>query len=153
MKRKILLACSLLLIVAVLSTGILAGCAGETTTETVTTTKTVTTTATKTVTTGGGDELITVMNPVVENQMAEREALASRLDAIAGKDIYLIDIGWGGPDGAYPTMEVMVEWFADNYPTTTITLVRKKGSYGTDDPDLWAEVAAEADAAIIGICG
>jgi hypothetical protein len=46
MKRKILLACSLLLIVAVLSTGILAGCAGETTTETVTKTNTSTVTTT-----------------------------------------------------------------------------------------------------------
>jgi hypothetical protein len=56
MKRKILLACSMLIIVAVLSTGLLAGCGGTTTVTTTktapaqTVTSTVTTTRTNTVT-------------------------------------------------------------------------------------------------------
>ena len=68
MKRKILLACSMLMIVAVLSTGLLAGCGGGTTTTTATvtttvsgagTTQTVTTTRTNTVTTTASGATVT----------------------------------------------------------------------------------------------
>jgi len=66
MKRKILLACSMLMIVAVLATGLLAGCAGETTTVTTTktaagqtVTSTVTATQTNTVTTTASGATVT----------------------------------------------------------------------------------------------
>ena len=45
-------------------------------------------------------QLITVMNPAVANKMVDRLPLAPRLDAIEGKTIYLVDIGWGGPQAA-----------------------------------------------------
>ena len=45
----------------------------------------------------------------------------------------------------------MSEWFAENIPSVKTVLVRKKGGFGEDDPELWAKVKAEGDAAILGI--
>lgn len=203
-RKALILVCSLLLIVATLTTGVLTGCAATTTTETstttlpaTTTTKTVTSTvsgtgtaATTTVTapavtitstqviTGTGGQvvtvtntiagptvtvtstaqggLITVLNPTVENTMVAREPLSARLTTLAGKTVYIIDITWGGPDGARMVYDALEAWFKTNYPTTTIVRKTKKGSYGSDDPDLWKAVAAVGAgkvAAIVGISG
>jgi hypothetical protein len=225
MKRKtLILACSVMMIVAVLTTSILTGCTASTVTSTVTgapvtstktatvtstvtgpagTTATVTNTVTNTTTatappstvtqtvqvsgtatltpitstitttrsttvtssvvstvvstvvntvtaTGG---LITVLNPTVENTMVAREPLPARFTTLAGKKVYMIDILWGGPDGARQIYDTMETWFKANSPTTTIVRKTKRGSYGTDDPDLWKLVAADGAAAIIGISG
>lgn len=208
MKRKTLfLVSSVLLIVAVLTTGVLTACSAETTTVTSTapgTTQTVTNTVTSTqpgtavtvtntitqpvtstvvVTGPGGGEVvtitntivntttqvnnvtvtvtgpgggtgnITVMNPAATNTMVAREPINPRLDSVDGKTIYLIDITWGGPDGARQVYDALEAWFATNHPTTNIVRKTKKGSYFVDDRDLWAEVGEQGDAAIVGISG
>lgn len=95
---------------------------------------------------------ITVLNPACKNTMVERVSLAPRtFSSLEGKTIYLVDIGWGGPDAAYDVFQVMEEWFARNTPTVKTVLVRKKGPYPVDDPDLWNEIKAKGDACIIGI--
>ncbi|MEE8413428.1 MAG: hypothetical protein V3R96_02640 [Dehalococcoidales bacterium] len=95
---------------------------------------------------------IRVLNPACKNTLVERVPLAPRTFAsLAGKTIYLVDIGWGGPDAAYDVFQLMQEWFAGNIPSVKTVLVRKKGAYGVDDPDLWSEIKAKGDACIIGI--
>jgi len=97
--------------------------------------------------------LITVLNPAIESRMVDRIPLSARLDTLENKTIYLVDINWGGPDAAYSVFEEIQSWFAKNSPTTKIVLKRKYGSYTQDDPKLWKEIAANGNAALIGISG
>jgi hypothetical protein len=97
--------------------------------------------------------MITVMNPLVESKMADREPLSPRLDTLDGKTLYLVDINWGGPDAAYSVFEEMKDWFAGNKPSVNVIIKRKSGMYTVDDPALWKEIAAKGNAALIGISG
>jgi len=97
--------------------------------------------------------MITVMNPLVESKMADREPLSPRLNTLDGKTLYLVDINWGGPDAAYSVFEEMKDWFAQNKPAVNIIIKRKAGMYTVDDPALWKEIAANGNAALIGISG
>lgn len=103
--------------------------------------------------TSGGDEKITVMNPAITNTMVDRLPLTHRLDSLENKTFYMVDIGWGGPDAAYSVFEEMQVWFSENMPSVKTVLKRKRGSYGTDDPELWKEIKEKGDAVIIGISG
>jgi hypothetical protein len=95
---------------------------------------------------------VTVLNPACSSTMVERVPLAPRtFTSLNNKTVYLVDIGWGGPTAGYDVFNVMQEWFAENIPSVKTVLVRKKGSYGEDDPDLWKKIKAEGDACIIGI--
>ncbi len=97
-------------------------------------------------------EKITVMNPAMANGLAKRIPLtAPRLDTLEGKTIYLVDIQWGGPDGGYSLLEEMQAWFAENMPSVKTVLRRTKDNMFSDDPALWKEIGAKANAAIVGI--
>jgi hypothetical protein len=97
--------------------------------------------------------LITVLNPAVTNKMAERLPLSSRLDTLEGKTIYLVDIGWGGPEAAPSVYEEIQSWFAQKMPSVKTAIRRIKGSYESDDPDLWKEIKQNGQAAFVGISG
>jgi hypothetical protein len=101
----------------------------------------------------GRTEKITVLNPAIANTMAKRLPLSPRLDKLDGKTLYLVDIGWGGPDAGYSVYEEMQAWFAQNLPSVKIVIKRKKGSYAQDDPELWKEIAKNGNAAMVGISG
>jgi hypothetical protein len=101
----------------------------------------------------GRTDKITVLNPEVASTMAKRLPLSPRLDTLEGKTLYLVDIGWGGPDAGYSVYEEMQAWFAQNMPSVKIVIKRKRGSYSQDDPDLWKEIAKNGNAAMIGISG
>ena len=97
-------------------------------------------------------EKITVLNPACSSTMVERVPLAPRnFPSLENKTIFMIDIGWGGPTAGYDVFDVKSEWFEENIPSVKTVLVRKKGGFAEDDPDLWARVKAEGDAAILGI--
>ena len=97
--------------------------------------------------------LITVLNPAVANKMVDRVPLSPRLDTIEGKTIYLVDIGWGGPQAAPSVYEEIQAWFAQNKPSVKTVIRRIKGSYESDDPGLWKEIQQNGNAALIGISG
>jgi hypothetical protein len=97
--------------------------------------------------------LLTVMNPAVANKVAQRIPLAPRLDTLEGKTLYMADIGWGGPEAGYSVFEEMQAWLAKNMPSVKTVIRRFKGSYENDQPELWKEIAANGNAAIIGISG
>jgi len=98
------------------------------------------------------NDKITVLNPACSSTMAERVSLAPRtFTSLEGKTIYMVDIGWGGPKAGYDVFEVMQGWFAKTIPTAKTVLVKKKGSYMEDDPELWEKINAEGDACIIGL--
>jgi len=98
-------------------------------------------------------QMITVMNPAVANKMVDRLPLSPRLNAIEGKTIYLVDIGWGGPQAAPSVYEEIQAWFAQNKPSVKTEIRRIKGSYESDDPELWKEIKQKGHAALIGISG
>ena len=97
--------------------------------------------------------LITVLNPAITSKMVDRVPLSPRLDTLEGKTLYMVDIGWGGPEAAYSVFEEIQSWFAKNIPSAKIVIKRKTGMYSTDDPALWKEIAKNANAAMIGISG
>jgi hypothetical protein len=98
------------------------------------------------------DSKITVLNPACSSSMVERVPLAPRtFSSLDGKTIYMVDIGWGGPKAGYDVFEVMQGWFSRNIPSAKTVLVRKKGGFGDDDPELWEKIKAEGEACIIGL--
>jgi len=97
--------------------------------------------------------LITVLNPAIESKMVDRIPLSPRLDTLEGKTLYMVDIGWGGPEAAYSVFEEIQGWFAQNMPSVKTVLKRKKGPYSQDDPELWKEIAKNGNAALVGISG
>jgi hypothetical protein len=106
-----------------------------------------------TVTQNAQESLITVLNPALSTAFAERVPLAPRNDALEGKTIYLVDLQWGGPEAGYSVFEEMKEWFAKNMPSVKVEVRRSKGGWMGDDPDLRAEIVANARGAVIGIGG
>jgi hypothetical protein len=95
---------------------------------------------------------VTVLNPACSSTMVARVPLAPRtFSSLDNKTVFMVDIGWGGPTAGYDVFEVMQEWFAENIPTVKTVLVRKKGGFAEDDPELWARIKKEGDAAILGI--
>ena len=98
------------------------------------------------------DDKITALNPACSSTMAERVPLAPRsFTSLEGKTVYLVDRGWGGPKAGYDLFEVMQGWFAKTIPSAKTALVKKKGSYADDDPELWEKIKPEGDACIIGL--
>ena len=95
---------------------------------------------------------ITVLNPACSSTMVEQIPLAPRtFSSLEGKTVYMVDIGWGGPKAGYDVFEVMQQWFAEHIPTLKTVLVKKKGSYNDDDPELWKKIKSDGDACIIGL--
>jgi hypothetical protein len=106
-----------------------------------------------TVTQKAQEPLIAVLNPALSTAFAERAPLAPRNDTLEGKTIYLVDLQWGGPEAGYSVFEEIKEWFAKNIPSVKVEVRRSKGGWMGDDPDLRAEIVANARGAVIGIGG
>ena len=95
------------------------------------------------------EELITVYNPLGTPPPIQLKPMAPRLDTLDGKTIYIVDDGYIGGDNL---LNLMVEWFGENYPNTTALYKRKGGGgFESEDPQLWAEIKEKADAVIIGM--
>ena len=100
------------------------------------------------------EKLITVLNPVITEKLAERVPLvAPRLDTLEGKTIYLVDMNYEG-FGLTPVLKEMQAWFAENMPGVKIILKLKSGNYISDDPALWKEIAEKGgNGVIMGVAG
>jgi hypothetical protein len=97
--------------------------------------------------------LITVLNPGITEKLAARVPLAPRLNSLEGKTLYLIDMNYEG-FGRTAVLYEMQSWFAKNMPGVKTIVKLKSGSYISDDPALWKEIAAnKADGVIIGVAG
>jgi hypothetical protein len=98
-------------------------------------------------------DLITVLNPAVTEKLADRVPLVPRLDSLESKTIYLVDMNYEGFGHAAVFFKIQ-EWFAENMPSVKTILKLKSGSYISDDPALWKEIASNGgDAVIMGVAG
>jgi hypothetical protein len=76
--------------------------------------------------------------------------MAPRLDSLKGKTVFLVNTGFAG---AREFMEELQDWFKRNRPDIKIELRNKKTGMFTDEPELWAEIKKNGDAAILGVGG
>ena len=95
--------------------------------------------------------LLTVLSPQGQpSGVFEPLSMATRLDTLSGKTIYLVDVGFAG---GYEFLEELAAWFSRNMPAVKTILRRKSGNMFLDDPELWAEVRDKGHAVIFGVGG
>jgi len=79
------------------------------------------------------------------------KSLASRLDTLEGKTIYLVDIGYGG---SYKFMLAVQRWFKKNMSSVKTVHKRVPSTFLSDrDTAFFEEIKARGDAAVIGVAG
>jgi hypothetical protein len=98
-------------------------------------------------------KLVTVLNPEIPNKVVERAPLIPRLDTVDGKTIWYVSENWGDAKSNAIFFEELQKWFSKNHPTTKLVYRVKNGAFMVDDPRLLEELAANADAAILGVAG
>lgn len=77
-------------------------------------------------------------------------SIVPRIAALGSKPLYLVETGFAG---SYEFMQEVQDWFSRNMPTVKTVLRHKRGTMFTDDPELWAEIKSNGDAAILGVGG
>lgn len=88
----------------------------------------------------------TVLNPQGQRAAVQRTPLAPRLDSLAGKTVYIVDMRW--PYTEQFTKELR-DILTERYPEVNFVRREKAGPYGESDPKLWEEIKKEGDAAIV----
>ncbi len=90
------------------------------------------------------------LQPRLAAENLESLKMAPRLDTLAGKTVFLVNTGFAG---AREFMEELQGWFSAHHPEIKTELRHKKTSMFTDEPELWREIKANGDAAILGVGG
>lgn len=93
-----------------------------------------------------GDK-ITVHDPRGFPPKVTGKRLAQRLERLDGKVVYLIDCLFENSDNF---MVQMREWFAEHLPSVSTRIIKPRECW-IDDPDMRATIAAQGNAAIIGV--
>jgi hypothetical protein len=96
----------------------------------------------------GSQTKISVLNPVGYPPKVAKKSAAGRLDTLDGKTIYLVDCRF---DDSIELLKQVQAWFAQHMPSVKTHIVSLNNYYGHDDPKLWDEIKANADAAILGV--
>ena len=92
-------------------------------------------------------EKLTVFNPTGYPPKVVGKRLASRPQSLDGKTLYLVDCLF---DNSEAFMDQLRRWFAEHLPTANTRMIKPRESW-VDDPDMRAKVAADGDAAILGV--
>src|SRR5690349_6049756 len=94
------------------------------------------------------EEKITVLSPVGFPPKVSKKAAAPRPESLDGKMVYLVDCRF---DDSIELLKQVQAWFAQHMPSVKTRIVSLNNYYGHDDPKLWDEIKANADAAILGV--
>jgi len=90
---------------------------------------------------------ITVLNPMGTPPPIQLKSMAPRLDTLDGKTVFLISTGFpNSPE----FMDVMQEWFKDNYPKTNTVRVNTGMSYPLA-ANIKERIKGEADFVFLGL--
>jgi hypothetical protein len=90
---------------------------------------------------------ITVHDPRGYPPKVVGKRLANRPMNLDGKIVYLVDCLFDNSDAF---MEQLRLWFAEHLPAVVTRVIKPRESW-VDDPDMRARIAAEGNAAIIGV--
>lgn len=91
---------------------------------------------------------VTVFNPLGQPPAIKRVPMASRINDLKGKTIYIVDIGFSG---THQFLTELQDILKEKYPDTNWPLRDKVGTYFNDDPKLWTEIKEKGDAMIMGV--
>ena len=93
-----------------------------------------------------------ILNPMAQQKLAwDIIPPVERPATLEGKTIYIINQRWGGTKAHEPLLLAMKQWLEENIRDIKVIYKAKLGSYTFNDVNLWEEVGAKADAAMIGI--
>lgn len=90
---------------------------------------------------------ITVHDPRGYPPKVVGKQLANRLQSLDGKVVYLVDCLFDNSDAF---MEQLRQWFAEHLPSVVVHVINPRESW-VDDADMREKIAAEGDAAILGV--
>ena len=90
---------------------------------------------------------ITVHDPRGYAPKVVGKRLAPRLSALDGKTVYLVDCLFDNTD---VFIEQLRQWFAEHLPAVNIKIARPEKTW-SDDEKMRAAIAADGDAAILGV--
>ncbi len=90
---------------------------------------------------------ITVHDPRGFAPKVAGKRLAQRLPSLDGKIVYLVDCLF---DNSEVFMNELKDWFAQHIPSVKTVMIKPRESW-VDDPEMRAKVAANGDAAILGV--
>ncbi len=90
------------------------------------------------------------IQPTITLDAIDSLQMATRLDSLDDKTVYLVDTGFAG---SYDFLEEVQDWFAGNMPAVKTVLHKKEGNAFSDSPDLWVEIKKNGDAVVFGVGG
>jgi hypothetical protein len=91
---------------------------------------------------------ITVLNPLGQAPPIVRVPMAPRIDNLAGKTIYIVDVGFTDTHQLFTEMQQLLK---QKYPQTTFIVRTKIGTYFENDPALWNEIKEKGNGMIMGV--
>jgi hypothetical protein len=89
----------------------------------------------------------TVLDPRGYPPKVDARGMSPALETLQGKRLFLVDVGFENSD---EFMRQLHGWLADNEPGIRTEMVRMRDQH-QPDPELYGRIAAEGDAAIIGV--
>jgi len=92
--------------------------------------------------------MVTVINPRGQLPPIRRIPMAPRLDSLDGKTIYVVDIRWSY---TRQLAEQIASVLSTRFPRAKFVVKDKAGSYGEDDPKLWAEIKENGHGMIMSV--
>lgn len=90
---------------------------------------------------------LTVLDPTGYPPQVTGKGLAPGLERLDGKKVFLIDVGFENSDNFIRQLH---GWMTDHEPGIQTEVVRWRDQHNPD-PELCERIAAEGDAAIIGV--
>ncbi|GAA4431395.1 hypothetical protein GCM10023169_35890 [Georgenia halophila] len=93
-------------------------------------------------------DTMTVLDPTGYPPEVKGKSAADRLESLDGKTVYLVDSRF---DDSIELLKQIQAWLADRMPTVRTELVQLASMYSKDDPELWARIKDDGDAAILGV--
>ena len=93
------------------------------------------------------EDACSVLDPRGIWPRVERIPLSPRLSSLKGMRLYIIN-SWGSGTGFETIFSKIAEVIKERQPDATVTIKGRNTGYSLDDPELWKEMKANADAFI-----